>query len=263
MALLVQSNFSGISARAVTSMNSSQAKMGKAIGHISTGKRVQSAADDVASYISSNKIKADAAGYRALYNGVQNGSVYLNGTDRAMSSLMDMLTAMKETSLQYKALNSSYDTTARGVLSTQFNALSTIASGIVNNFKMGDRSNLIKGGNETFFYNIDATASYQASWKFSLSGLNINSPSDIQSVIDNLASAQGNVGAAINALNYMSSYLSDMASISDEAYETMTDADMAQEMTVYVKNSILSQASQAMVAQANQSMASVLTLLQA
>ena len=262
MALLVHSNFAGISARSAVSMNASQAKMGKAISHISTGKRVQSAADDVASYVAANKIKADGDGYRALANSVQNGAVYLNATDRAMSSLMDMLTAMKETSLNYAALTSSTDSTARAVLSTQFGYLSGIASGIATGFGVGGHTSLITSGNETFYFDLNATASMTASWSFSLTGLNISQPSSIQSVIDNLASAQGQVGGAINALSYMSSYLSDMASISDEAYETMTDADMAYEMTVYVKNSILAQASQAMIAQANQSMASVLTLLQ-
>ena len=46
------------------------------------------------------------------------------------------------------------------------------------------------------------------------------------------------------------------------AESTMRDADMAKEMTEYTKNNVLSQAAQSMLAQANQNLSGVLSLLQ-
>ena len=70
-----------------------------------------------------------------------------------------------------------------------------------------------------------------------------------------------NIGAVQNRLKYTSNNLV-VASENVQASEsTIRDADMAKEMTAYTKNNVLTQASQAMLAQANQNSSTVLSLL--
>ena len=101
MSLQINRNFAAISAGALTSYHANQTTMGKAITRVSTGKRVNTAADDVSAYMSSHRLKSDADAYNALQKGIQNGSSYLNAADKAMTSIIDTLTAMREKALEY------------------------------------------------------------------------------------------------------------------------------------------------------------------
>lgn len=73
---------------------------------------------------------------------------------------------------------------------------------------------------------------------------------------------QTKIGSAQSRLSYTASNLTTASENVTNAQSTIADADMAKEMTTYSKNSILQQASQAMLAQANQSGKGVLNLLQ-
>ena len=70
------------------------------------------------------------------------------------------------------------------------------------------------------------------------------------------------IGAAQNRLGYTSSNLVTASENVQDAESVIRDSDMAKEMTAYTKNNVLTQASQAMLAQANQNSSAVLSLLQ-
>lgn len=95
-----------------------------------------------------------------------------------------------------------------------------------------------------------------------LTSLSINNASEIKSAITKVSQEEAKIGGGLAALDYISASLQNITNAQYEAYEAISDADMATEMTKYVKNNIYAQAAQAMIAQANQSMASVLNLLQ-
>ena len=73
---------------------------------------------------------------------------------------------------------------------------------------------------------------------------------------------QTKIGSVQNRLGYTEANLVTASENVLASKSTISDADMAKEMTSYTKNNILSQAAQAMLAQANQSSSSVLSLLQ-
>ena len=85
-------------------------------------------------------------------------------------------------------------------------------------------------------------------------------------VLDNALSRaldqQTTVGAMSSRLDYTISNLTVQSENLTDAKSTILDADMAKEMTEYTKNNVLLQAAQSMLAQANQSSSSVLSLLQ-
>ena len=401
MALAINSNFAAIAGGALTAMKSNQGLMGKSITRISTGSKL-STNDNASALISANKIKADADGYRALYNGVQSGSAKLSAASTAANSMLDILSAMKSKAIEYDAasdgsaknaiqsefaaLQSAYQAasktqyegktiwgnvsftlgleggsalseieiskygtvtaksgtgvfsmngqvfqissdTSNGIIAKnsngetigklnsskdkiELNALGlaelnggsyyglTIdsSSGIVTSGGAGNAKNnvVINGAN----YTVEATgngsgtilvgSTQVGSWERSGTSLNIAlystgattytatvaTPADatsyavtegastFQQRIDALTSQIANMNAGSTALSKISDYMQNMAAAQDAAYETIADADMAAEMTQYVKRNVLSQAAQAMISQANQSMAQVLNLLQ-
>lgn len=73
---------------------------------------------------------------------------------------------------------------------------------------------------------------------------------------------QTKIGSIQNRLSYTEANLTTASENVTASKSTIADADMAKEMTSYTKNNILTQAAQAMLAQANQSSSSVLSLLQ-
>lgn len=70
------------------------------------------------------------------------------------------------------------------------------------------------------------------------------------------------IGAVLSRLDYTSANLTTASENVQASESTIRDADMAKEMTEYTKNNVLMQAAQAMLAQANQSSSSVISLLQ-
>ncbi|MFA9424270.1 MAG: flagellin [Sedimentibacter sp.] len=84
----------------------------------------------------------------------------------------------------------------------------------------------------------------------------------IQAAIDQVSSSRADLGAKQNRLEYTINNLSTTSENITAAESRIRDVDMAEEMTSYTKNSILTQAAQAMLAQANQLPQGVLQLLQ-
>ncbi|MGL5271793.1 MAG: flagellin [Selenomonadaceae bacterium] len=84
----------------------------------------------------------------------------------------------------------------------------------------------------------------------------------LDSAIKKALDEQTNIGAVESRLDYTSANLTTSSENVSAAESTIRDANMAKEMTEYTKNNVLMQASQAMLAQANQSTSSVLSLLQ-
>ena len=83
----------------------------------------------------------------------------------------------------------------------------------------------------------------------------------LDTAISKVLSEQTKIGAVESRLDYTSSNLTTASENVTAAESTIRDANMAQEMTEFTKNNILMQASQAMLAQANQSTQNVLSLL--
>ena len=83
----------------------------------------------------------------------------------------------------------------------------------------------------------------------------------LKSAIETITSMQGQVGTALERINNATDYLDGLEEVNIETRDTIKNADMAKEMTAYVRENVLAQASQAMLSQANSGLASVLNLL--
>ena len=83
----------------------------------------------------------------------------------------------------------------------------------------------------------------------------------IQTAIDSISALRSKLGAYQNRLTHAENNLSTESENLSSAQSTITDVDMAKEMTTYTKNNILVQSAEAMLAQANQLPQGVLSLL--
>ena len=84
----------------------------------------------------------------------------------------------------------------------------------------------------------------------------------LDTAITKVLAEQTKIGSVESRLDYTSTNLTTASENVSAAESTIRDANMAKEMTEFTKNNILMQASQAMLAQANQSTQNVLSLLQ-
>jgi len=93
------------------------------------------------------------------------------------------------------------------------------------------------------------------------SGLDVTDPTTIDTLLDDVNTAIGTVGAAESQLDFASKNLASKIENTAAAESTIRDADMAVEMTNYSKANIVAQAGMAILAQANNNASSILQLL--
>ena len=93
------------------------------------------------------------------------------------------------------------------------------------------------------------------------SGLDVTDPTTIDTLLDDVNTAIGTVGAAESQLDFASKNLASKIENTAAAESTIRDADMAAEMSNYTKSQIIAQAGMAILAQANSNAQSVLQLL--
>lgn len=252
MGLAINSNFSKVSYGASAAMKSQQGIMSKSLTRISTNKRFAGGGEAAAikkSYLS----KSDAAAYEALYYSAQKEVANANVGISAAESALDAISA-------YRSAKLSGDDTA----ATQYQ---NVLKGIEDSTYAGSKLSSLDDGTVKIGFKADGVAGGTLTVSVpSLSGIGsisgVSGPSGATSKISALATDLGTAYAQLEAADYASTFMQNMAGAADAAYSAITDTDIALEMTKYVKANINSQAAQAMVSQANQSMATILNLLQ-
>ncbi|MBD2845830.1 flagellin [Paenibacillus sp. IB182496] len=233
---------------------------GKSMEKLSSGLRINRAADDAAGLAVSEKMRGQIRGLEQAQRNVQDGISFVQTAEGAMNEVSAMLTRMKELNVQ--KLNGTYSATDKSNIDveldelgeqidsilddTQFNGISiTVSAGV--DIQANDDSQVINiaGITTTGVYGLDSATSLGA----------------IETAIENVATERAKLGASQNRLEYTSNNLGTTVENLTASESRIRDTDMAKEMVELTKNNILLQASQAMLAQANQAPQGVLTLL--
>jgi flagellin len=267
MGLAITSNFGIGAGYAANNMRNSQALMSKSINHISSGKKAANPVDDIVSYMKGLKLKGDSIGNSVMESNVQTVAARVNAIDSTLSNITDGLLEMKNLAVSYAAAGSS-NSTEQAALAAAFSTLKTA---------VGDMAKAQYAGDDLFTSSaISVLVSLDGSTSMTFSATSVmSSPSSLvtalsvgaavssfNTALESISTRRAKLGGYLSALDQISSYLSSMASTTDAAYSAVTDVDIAKEMTSYVKNNIQSQAAQAMISQANQSLAQTINLLQ-
>ena len=260
--------------RQLGTLNSQQAKSTE---KLSSGYRVNRAADDAAGLAISEKMRAQIRGMNQASRNAQDGISVVQTAEGAMDEIHAMLQRMKELSVQ--AANDSNQDTDRALIEKEVTQLITEINAIAdktqfNKMKLIDGTYKDKdfqvGANNTDSERIRITIASAKAKGLGASSDNVTvvnkskaqkSISNVELAIIKLAENRATLGAIQNRLEHTIRNLDNSAENLTASESRIRHTDMAKEMMEFTRVNILTQAAQSMLAQANQLPQGVLQLL--
>ena len=269
----INTNVGALNARASTVQATS--KMQSAMERLSSGLRINSAADDAAGLAVAGKMESQLRGINMSIRNAQDGIGLIQTAEAGLNEIRNMVLRMRELAVQMA--NGIYeDTPDRDNAQLEVAALLNQVDLIAENTRFNDVVLLdgtfttmnIQAGNNTAetielsFIDVGQTG-------LSINGADIGSQTSavvvmgtMDTALQSIASEQAKFGSLINRLNFSVGNLSKASVMTEQAIGRVVDADFAAETTNLSKQQILNQAATSMLAQANQSKQSILALLQ-
>ena len=257
--------------------------LSKSMEQLSTGKRINSAADDAAGLAISNKMTSQIRGLNQAVRNANDAISMIQTAEGALSEVNNMLQRMRELSVQAaNDTNSADDRTflqlevAELILeidriseNTQFNKMEILDD--TSATAVGDTAGtaVFQVGANGTNTNISITFRNVDSVTLGVDGIDIKEQADAQAAIDTIDDAikeidtdRATYGATINRLTYAADNMANISANTAASRSRVLDTDYAQVTTNLARAQIIQQAGTAMLAQANQQPASVLSLLQ-
>ena len=237
---------------------------------LSSGLRVNSAADDAAGLAVANKLRSQLIGINMGIRNSRDAISLLETADAGLNTAVNMVQRMRELAVQMA--NDIYTDNDRINANVEYEALRTQLTAISSN-TVFNTNTLLDGSfaatmrigdaaAEVMTITIDTAEVPTTTATISTQAEAIAAAAILTTSIDNLSNAQADVGSFINRLQFNVDNLSRASVVAEKTVGVIMDADFARETSELSKQQILSQAATAMLAQANQSKQSVLALLQ-
>ena len=284
MAIRIFNNTASLNAQRILGANND--RLAKSVERISSGIRINRAADDAAGLAISEGLRSDIRATRQAVRNANDGISVINITEGALNEQASILIRLRE--LASQASTGTVGSTERQTIQLEFDALRLEIDRIAattefNGQKLVDGSlaSSVSSGNQIFIQvGIDSSADSRinlntsinltavTSSSLSIDTLSVTSSEGALSALDSINTSiatvtqgRGKVGAVQNRLARTISNLSITVENLVAAESQMRDADIAHEVALLTRNQILVQASTAMVGQANLIPQSVLQLL--
>ena len=268
--MVVQHNMQAANASRVLNITANQQI--KSTEKLSSGYRINRAADDAAGLSISEKMRKQIRGLDRASTNAQDGVSAVQTAEGALAEVHSMLQRMNELAVQAaNGTNASKDIEA---ISDEITKLKTEIDRIASTTDFNGKKMLSGSGVDVFVGYTNDTAN-----TISIEGKDLKSKVSSITSIANSSAAKTLLATISTAINDISKMRSDFGAVQnrlehtidnlDNIVENVTasesrirDTDMADEMVKYSKNNILTQAGQSMLAQANTSTQGVLALLQ-
>lgn len=274
--MVVQHNLTAMNSNRMLGVTTSS--QAKSTEKLSSGYKINRAADDAAGLAISEKMRRQIRGLTQATANAQDGISAVQTAEGALNEVHDMLQRMNE--LAIKAGNETLETVDKGYIQSELTALQDEIDRVAETTTFNEQKLLdgsfskgkkVQVGSEVDDANQISIKINKMDWD-EISGngaLDVTKDyASIQDTVDVVKTALGNVstqrsdlGAVQNRLEHTVSNLKNVVENTTAAESAIRDTDMASEMVKYSNNNILSQAGQAMLAQANQSNQGVLSLL--
>ncbi|PJE54270.1 flagellin N-terminal helical domain-containing protein [Marinomonas sp. BSi20584] len=293
MALYVNTNTSSLSAQ--RQLMGSAKSLDTSFERLSSGLRINSASDDAAGLLISNRLTSQVNGLNQSVRNANDGISLSQTAEGALDETTNMLQRMRTLSIQ--ASNGSNSDKDRAAIQQEVSQLSTEINRIASDTTFGGE-NLLDGtytgifqvgadSNQTISFNltdggINNTIDYAGNGGFTMSGLSsssstaqvsvstasVSTVANAQSMVDTLDtmisavdSKRAELGAVQNRFGSTISNLSNITENVSSARARVRDADFAEETAKLTSSQILQQASSSILAQANQRPQTALSLL--
>jgi flagellin len=279
MGMVVRTNIMGINANRQLGMNNNQ--VSKSLEKLSSGYRINRAGDDASGLAISEKMKAQIKGLEQASTNSQDAISLIQTAEGATTEIHNMLNRMVE--LYTKAANGTYDSGVdRPSIQAELDQLCAEMDRIAENTNFNGITlldgtldmNLQVGPTSAEAVTLNVTQSLKAADLLIDKGTVGDIGTDptgataqaaidaVKEAINKVSGVRGTFGAMQNRLEYTINNLDTTAENMTAANSRIRDTDMAKEMMNYTKMNVLTQAAQAMLAQANQQPQAVLQLLQ-
>jgi flagellin len=270
--MVVQHNLTAMNANRQLSITTNA--QAKSTEKLSSGYRINRAADDAAGLSISEKMRSQIRGLNQASDNAQDGISLIQSAEGALNETHSILQRMNE--LAVKAANDTNQSIDRSAIKDEIDALTEEITRIASTTQF-NKQNLLDGTLSGAHLQIGANEGQaitisigsMAASALGISALAVSTFSaagsaitKIQSAINQVSTQRSGLGALQNRLEHTIANLDTTSENTSSAESRIRDVDMASEMVEYSKNSILAQAGQAMLAQANQATQGVLSLLQ-
>lgn len=263
--------------KAANASNSAGKMLGMAMERLSTGKRINSAKDDAAGLAIASSMTAQIRGMSQGIRNANDGISLAQTADGALNEVTNMIQRIRELATQ-SASGTYQDGTDRVYMQNEVDELTAQIDQVVTNTKFNgvalfdgsaatvtiqtgangaDTVDLAMTDLTTLAASGGAAGSYDVSTATAANGV----LATLDTELDSISGARGTLGAGQSRLESVINNLTDNVTNLSDARSRIVDADYSAETTAMAKAQILSQASTAMIAQANQSQQNVLSLL--
>ena len=272
MAMVVQHNMRAMNSNRMLNVNTQT--QAKSTEKLSSGYKINRAADDAAGLSISEKMRRQIRGLTQASTNAQDGISCVQTAEGALNEVHDMLQRMNE--LAVKAANGTNQTDDATYIQNEIDQLVSEIDRVSSTTTFNERM-LLDGS----FTDIDLQVGSEKGHvitmsisEMSASGLGIDSVdvsdptaaadhiATIKQAIQDVSTQRSALGAVQNRLEHTINNLDNVVENTTAAESRIRDTDMATEMVKYSNNNILAQAGQAMLAQSNQANQGVLSLLQ-
>jgi flagellin len=267
MSLRINSNIEAFNAH--RQLVGTSTKMSKAMERLSSGQRINRAADDAAGLAISERLRAQTKGLGQAQRNAQDAISLVQTAEGSLNEVHSMLQRVRELAVQYK--NGTLATGDRVAIQSEVNQLASEIERIgnaaeFNGIRVLNSVQTITfqvGANDNETIGI-ATISLGGSTGVGSSYINLGASdaiSQIDAAMNNVSTQRAAFGAVQNRLEHTLNNLATYQENLMASESRIRDVDMAMEMVEFSKFQILSQAGTSMLAQANQSPQGVLSLL--
>ena len=276
--MVVQHNLRAMNSNRMLGITSSA--QSKSTEKLSSGYKVNRAADDAAGLAISEKMRRQIRGLTQASLNAQDGISAVQTAEGALNEVHDMLQRMNE--LAVKAANGTNQSEDQSYIQSEVDALVDEIDRVSTTTTFNERNLLDGSWSDGIALQVGAEGTSQNTIsvtinEMSSSGISVNDlkssgvscQSNAQNAISTIKAAikavneqRSDLGAIQNRLEHTIKNLDNVVENTTAAESQIRDTDMASEMVKYSNNQILAQAGQAMLAQSNTANQGVLSLLQ-
>jgi len=271
MSLSVQTNIEAFDAH--RNLVNTSTKLSESMQKLSSGYRINKAADDAAGLAISEKLSAQVSGLAQAQQNAKDAVNLVQTADGSMNEVQSMLQRVRDLAVEYN--NGTLSTTDQAAITaevaqlcaeistigadTTFNGIALLTGNATITFQVGaNDGETIATSAVKLFGSGAGFAVDSAIFNFSGSTINLSA---IDAAIQNVSTDRATFGAVQNRLQHTLNNLANYQENLSASESSIKDVDMAAEMVNFTKLQVLQQAGMSVLSQANQSSQSVLSLL--
>jgi flagellin len=263
MSLRINTNVEAFNAH--RNLEATSGKLAKSMERLSSGLRINRAADDAAGLAISQKLTAQIKGVDQAGRNVQDGISLVQTAEGSLNEVHSMLQRVRELAVQYS--NGTLSTSDKAAINSEVTQLTDEIERIggtaqFNNIQLLNSAQTITfqvGANDGEVISVSTVSLGSAVGTIDITSSTVLA--DIDAAIDAVSTQRASFGAVQNRLEHTYNNLQTYEENLSASNSRIVDVDMASEMVNFTKNQILQQAGTSMLAQANQAPQAVLSLL--